>query len=124
MNEKINELIKRYQDRLDNLLKQHNVSDVMDIDKVVHREEGRILRDIIKDLSEHQNKEKTEQIKNKMPTVDEGIVHCAKLLIERKRLVNIPTAYAFGFKDCLIWISEILEDEDDEKDWISKLPRL
>ena len=97
-------------------MKEHNVSDVMDIDKVVHREEGRILRDIIKDLSEHQNKEKTEQVKNKMPTVEEGIVHCAELLLERKGLVNTSIAYAFGFKDCLKWILEILEDKSDEKD--------
>ena len=185
MNEKMNELIKRYQDRLDNLLKEHNVSDVMDIDKVVHREEGRILRDIIKDLSEPQNKEKnknimgkrkvvdvgvmsrglfmidedpkecdfcdekkvcasintitidvicicenclqlfinafhTPQLKAKMPTVEEGIVYCAELLLERKGLINIPTAYAFGFKDCLNWILEILEDKGDKKDWICK----
>lgn len=62
MDKKINELIKRYQERLDNLLKKHDVSDVMDIDKVVDREEGRILRDIIKELSELQNKEKTDWI--------------------------------------------------------------
>ena len=42
----------------------------------------------------------------KMPTTKEGISHCAKSLMKRKGLVNIPVAYTFGFKDCMKFIKE------------------
>jgi len=41
----------------------------------------------------------------KMPTTEEGVSHCAELLIKRKELANIPTAYALGFKDCMKFIN-------------------
>ena len=49
-----------------------------------------------------------------MPSEEEAGKQCCDLLIERKGLINISVAYAFGFKDCWKWLKSLQENQTED----------
>ena len=54
-------------------------------------------------------------IAERMPSEEEAGKQCCDLLIERKGLINISVAYAFGFKDCWKWLKSLQQENQTEE---------